>query len=278
VFFVQRAALARYGKPCSTIKMRVRFDGGGFSGGTAGALFYGMEHKEDPTIMRDMIDPYSLRPEGERHGPESPDKAISVEVAYDDDFGVWTRPFFMGPMNSKIVRRSNALLGYPYGDSFSYEEAMLVAGGTAGRLKATADAFSFAGLIGAAVLPPTRALLKRYVLPKPGEGPSRTIRENSSWEVHLVGRTEDGEVVRGHFTGEGDPGTESTSRMLVESALCLAQDDVPVGGGSWTPASAMAEQLLPRLTAHAGLTFEIEPPESREGHAHEPAAVDASTV
>jgi len=66
------------------------------------------------------------------------------------------------------------------------------------------------------------------------------------------------EVVR---TGEGDPGTESTSRMIVESALCLAQDSgsIAFGGGSWTPPSAMAELLLPRLTANAGLSFELDP-------------------
>ena len=61
--------------------------------------------------------------------------------------------------------------------------------------------------------------------------------------------------------GEGDPATDSTSRMLVESALCLAQDDeqIPVGGGSWTPAAAMGDLLLDRLISYAGMSFEFEP-------------------
>ena len=260
VFLLQQAAQERYGKPCSHVRMRVRFGGGGFSGGTAGCLIYGMENHDDPSIMASMKDPYSLNPAGMREGPEGPDKAISVKVEYDEDLDVWTRPFFMGPMNTKIVRRSNALMSYPYGKDFRYEEAMLVGGGPTGWVKAKSKALSFAGLIAAAALPPTRWLLKRYVLPKPGEGPSQEIRETSDWEVILIGRPVDGQIMRVRLTGEGDPGTESTSRMVTESAICLVEDadQIAVGGGSWTPASALGDLLFRRLTAHAGLDFEID--------------------
>jgi short subunit dehydrogenase-like uncharacterized protein len=75
----------------------------------------------------------------------------------------------------------------------------------------------------------------------------------------LVGKRDDGNVIKARVTGEGDPGALSSSRMLVESALCLAQDGdrITVGGGSWTPASAMPERLLSRLTAHAGMGFDV---------------------
>jgi short subunit dehydrogenase-like uncharacterized protein len=265
VFLLQRAAKERYGKPCPDIRMRVKFSGGGFSGGTAGCLIYGMETRDDSAIMAAMKDPYSLNPEGQRQGPEGPDKAMSVKVIYDEDLEAWTKPFFMGPMNTKIVRRSNALMGYPYGEDFHYEEAMLVGPGPGGWLKAKTQALRFGGLIASAAIPPTRWLLKKFVLPKPGEGPSREIREGSDWEVVLIGTMQDGNVVCARFKGEGDPGTESTSRMITESALCLAQDSdkITVGGGSWTPSSAMGELLLPRLTAYAGLSFEFEVPEKR---------------
>lgn len=67
-----------------------------------------------------------------------------------------------------------------------------------------------------------------------------------------------GNVMRARIKGLGDPAVESTSRMLVESALCLAPDSdrIAVSGGSWTPASTTGELLLPRLTANAGLSFE----------------------
>lgn len=259
VLFLQRAAMERYGKTCSHIKMRVKELAGGFSGGTAGCLIYGMEHREDPSIAACMTEPYSLNPEGMQQGPEAPNKMMSVKVEYDQDLEAWTRPFFMGPMNTKIVRRSNALLGYPYGKDFRYEEAQLVGSGPAGWLYAKAKALEFGGLIAATAIPLTRPLVKKYVLPKPGESPDQETRETGKWGVILIGKVDD-TIMRARIRGEGDPGTESTSRMIVESALCLAEDSeqIQVGGGSWTPSSAMGELLLNSLSAHAGLSFELE--------------------
>ena len=259
VFVLQRAAMERYGKPFPHIKMRVTELRGGFSGGTAGSLIYSME-SDDPEIARCMTDPYSLYPEGQPQGPESPETMMSVTVEYDEDCGAWTRPFFMGPMNTKIVRRSNALLGLPYGEDFRYEEATLVGSGPIGWMRAKKSALGFAGFIVAAAIPPTRRLLKRYVLPKPGEGPGREVRESGHWEIILIGKQDDGRVMRARVSGQGDPGTESTSRMLTESALCLAQDAdrITVGGGSWTPSSALGGLLLTRLTSNAGLSFEVD--------------------
>ena len=261
VLFLQRAAVERFGEPCQQIKMRIDEFSGGFSGGTAGCLIYGMEHNDDKFIGECMTQPYSLNPEGMRQGPEKPNKMMSTKVEYDEDLGVWTKPFFMGPMNTKIVRRSHALMGYPYGEDFLYgPESQMVGSGPVGWLKAKAGALKFAGMIVATAIPPTRRLMTEYVLPKPGEGPDAETRENGEWGVVLVGKTADGRIIKARLHGDGDPGTESTSRMIVESALCLAEDadKIQVGGGSWTPASAMGELLLSRLIAHAGLTFELE--------------------
>ena len=57
-----------------------------------------------------------------------------------------------------------------------------------------------------------------------------------------------------------DPGYGSTSKMLAEAAVCLAKDDLDVGGGIWTPASAMGNALMQRLIDNAGLTFELVTP------------------
>ena len=260
VSVLQRAARERFGSPCSKVRMRVTELSGGFSGGTAGSMLHGFEAgRDDPTIRQGMIDPYFLCPEGQREGPEQPGKMLSVTVEYDEDLKAWTKPFFMGPMNTKIVRRTNAILDYPYGKDFRYEEARLVGDGWSGRLRAQVEALGFGAFAVGVALPPTRALLKRYVLPASGEGPSQETREGGHWEVILVGRHAAGEVIKERVSGVGDPATLSTSRMLIESALCLLQDGdlITVGGGSWTPASALGEPLLTRLTAHAGLCFEV---------------------
>jgi len=47
--------------------------------------------------------------------------------------------------------------------------------------------------------------------------------------------------------GQRDPGYGATSRMLAQAGLCLAQDELSVGGGIWTTASAMGDALLTRL-------------------------------
>ena len=74
-----------------------------------------------------------------------------------------------------------------------------------------------------------------------------------------VGVTPEGAILQARITGQGDPGVRSTTLMLTEAALCLAEDadEISVGGGFWTPAAAMGKLLRDRITAHAGLTFEL---------------------
>jgi len=268
VYFLQQHAKQLYGKPCSRVKMRVTEMQGGFSGGTAASLLHGTgAGRTDPSIGRAMAEPYYLAPEGHRQGPDEPDDMRSTKVEYDQDLQAWTKPFFMGPMNSKIVRRTNAILGYPYGEGFRYDEARVVADGLSGRIKAKAEALGYVAFLASVASPPTRSLLKKYVLPGSGEGPDRVTRESGQWKVVLIGKMDDRTTVRTLVGGEGDPATDSTSRMLIESALCLAEDSdkIPVGGGLWTPAAAMGDLLVDRLTTHAGMSFEFEPPPTGEG-------------
>ncbi len=268
VYFLQQRAKQLYGKPCSRVKMRVAEMQGGFSGGTAASLLHGSDAgRKDPSIGRAMTEPYYLAPEGHRQGPDEPDNMRSTKVEYDEDLQVWTKPFFMGPMNSKIVRRTNALLGYRYGEGFRYDEARAVADGLSGRIKAKAEALGYVAFLAAVANPPIRSLLKKYVLPGSGEGPDKATRESGQWKIILIGKMDDGTTVRTPVSGKGDPATDSTSRMLIESALCLAQDaeKIPVGGGSWTPAAALGDLLLDRLTSYAGMSFEFEPASADAG-------------
>jgi short subunit dehydrogenase-like uncharacterized protein len=260
VQFLQDAALARYGKPCKRVTTRVTRMTGGFSGGTAASFLNAMRLREtDPNFDRLSQDPYALCPEGERNGPDGPDRMMPLEVTWDVDLLAWTKPFFMGPMNSKVVRRSNAIMGYPYGRDFSYQETALTRGGIGGWWAAMRYAIFGRLFLIAMSIPATRGLLQRRVLPKSGEGPGKEVRETGSYELVLVGEMPDGTILKARVTGQGDPGVRSTTLMLTEAALCLAEDadKIPVGGGFWTPAAAMGKLLRDRITAHAGLTFEL---------------------
>ena len=156
-----------------------------------------------------------------------------------------------------VVRRSNAIMGYPYGRDFSYQETALTHGGLGGWFAAMRYALFGRAFLIAMAIPATRGLLQRYVLPKSGEGPSKEVRESGSYELVQVGEMHDGTILKARITGQGDPGVRSTTLMLTEAALCLAEDETAVGGGFWTPAAAMGTWLRDRITEHAGMSFEL---------------------
>ena len=260
VYLLQTRAKERHGKPCNQVRMRVTAMRGGFSGGTAASLVYAIEEgRRDPSISRFMTEPYALNPEGERQGPDQPETMMPLKVRFDENLDGWTMPFFMSPMNTKVVRRSNAILGYRYGRSFRDEEAIFTGRGATGWALALLGALGTRLFMITMRMSPTRHLLKKFVLPKSGEGPDQEMREKSAYEIIQIGELDVGTTMRIRVRGKGDPGVESTSRMFVECVLCLAEDaeKIVVGGGFWTPASAMGELLLTRLETHAGLTFEI---------------------
>ncbi len=260
VQFLQDEAMARYGRPCKRVTTRVTRMKGGFSGGTAASFLNAMRLREtDPDFGRLSADPYALCPEGERQGPDGPDRMMPVEVTWDADLQAWTKPYFMGPMNSKVVRRTNAIMDYPYGRDFSYQETALTRGGIGGWWAAMRYAIFGRMLLIAMAIPASRGLLQRHVLPKSGEGPSKEVRESGSYEIVQVGEMPDGTVLKARITGQGDPGVRSTTLMLTEAALCLAEDEsrIVVAGGFWTPAAAMGRLLRDRVTEHAGLSFEL---------------------
>lgn len=260
VQFLQEAAVQRHGKPCKRVTTRITRMKGGFSGGTAATFLNAMQLREtDPDFGALSVDPYALCPQGERQGPDGPDLMMPVSVTYDEDLHAWTTPYFMAPMNAKVVRRTNALIGYAYGRDFGYSETALTKGGFGGWWLAMRNALFGKAFLIAMAIPATRRLLKRHVLPKSGEGPSDETREKGYYELIQVGELPDGTIVKDRITGQGDPAIESTSRMLVEAALCLAEDAdrICVGGGFWTPASALGPLLRERVSEHAGLRFEV---------------------
>jgi short subunit dehydrogenase-like uncharacterized protein len=160
--------------------------------------------------------------------------------------GGWVIPFpTIDPQT--VLRSARALVRY--GPDFSYSHYLCV-----GRL---AVAAGLAGAAGAAValaqLPPTRDLLLRLAR-APGEGPTPEQRERGWFRVRFLAQA-DGVRLLTEVSG-GDPGYGETSKMLAEAALCLAHDRLPETAGQVTPAVAMGEALIARLT-RAGIRFEV---------------------
>ncbi|HKJ23942.1 MAG TPA: saccharopine dehydrogenase, partial [Myxococcota bacterium] len=239
------------------VKLRVRGSKGGASGGTIASMLNMLDEAErDPSIRRVLADPYALNPEGRRSGP---DRNEGLAPEKDDDFDVWTGMFVMAGINTRVVRRSNALLDDLYGADFRYDEAILTGAGPLGFLKAAGLGLGTGGVMALMSLGPIRRALSR-LLPQPGEGPSKAQREAGYFdiELHAEHPGDHGKSLRARVTGDRDPGYGSTAKMLSESAVCLALDPARTGGGFWTPASAMGDALLDRLVANAGLTFTIE--------------------
>ncbi len=255
-YYVVREMLQRHDCPPARVKYRVHGASGGFSGGTFDSMITMMEQAEsDPSIRRAIEDPYALNPDGERSGLDGPDR---MTPDWDEDFDAWVGPFVMGAINTRVVRRSNALLNYRYGRDFRYEEATLMPGGRFGALPATGLSMGMMTMNALAGFAPTRSFLKS-IGPKPGDGPSKSAQERGYFHIELVGKHPDdaSKDVRLEVRGDRDPGYGSTAKMLGECAVCLAQDELAVGGGFWTPASAMGDQLLERLPQNAGVTFTL---------------------
>ena len=250
-WYLQQLMFERHGGYAGHVKARVGRTRGGASGGTIASILNLLEEaREDPAVRRVVADPYALYPAGTPPGPDGPDQTGAV---FDPDFRQWTSPFIMAAINTRVVRRSNALLGFPWGEDFRYDEAVL----SASRSRAVLS--SLAGGIGLLTLAlgPTRRLAQRF-LPEPGEGPTRAQREAGFYEIYFRGidhkdRSRDTLI---KVSGDLDPGYGSTARMLAEAAVCLARDELAAGGGFWTPASALGSNYFKRLAGNAGLSFE----------------------
>lgn len=163
-------------------------------------------------------------------------RALPMRPARGPDSTGWGLP--MPTIDPVIVRRS-ARTRDGYGPDFSYGQYALFKG----LPFAVGTAAGVGGVIAAAQVPPLRDALLR-VIPQ-GEGPDAARRARSWFRIRFVGEAA-GQTVRTEVSG-GDPGYDETARILGESMLCLAQDDLPTRSGQLTTATAMGEHLLDRL-------------------------------
>jgi short subunit dehydrogenase-like uncharacterized protein len=236
---------------------------GGMSGGTLASLLGQVDEMRASTANRQIVtDPYALSPERTAEPALGDERDLSW-ARYDPGLGQWTGPFLMAGFNTRVVRRSNALLGWAYGRQFRYREVTGFGVSPAAPVRAMAVTAGLTALLAGVALRPSRSLLGP-VLPKPGEGPSEKARRTGFYRLEVHARTSSGARYLTNVAAPGDPGYAATAVMLGESALCLAldRDRLPDRSGVLTPATAMGAPLAERLRA-AGQTFEarrISPP------------------
>jgi len=228
---------------------------GGLNGGTmATALAMARDGRQ-----KDMADVFLLNPPGSFTDEERGRNADLRTSLKHPQLG-WLTPFVMASINTRVVRRSQALLaqrGESYGRDFSYQEGLQAKG-----------RFGAAGI--ALGLGMTEGLLRTRlgrgflgaVTPNPGQGPSQETMDTGFFSCRFHVKSDHGRHALITLYSAGDPGNRVTVTALCESALCLALDgaDLPGGpdyGGILTPASGLGNVLLNRLKA-AGWTVTIE--------------------
>jgi short subunit dehydrogenase-like uncharacterized protein len=241
----------------------------GFSGGVSGGTVASMlelftRTSADEELRRTMLDPYTL----------TTDRAAEPEVGHQSDTpwrrgrdiapelaGTWTGAFVMAVANTRIVRRSNALLDWEYGRRLRYSEHMSLGSSPIAPVAAALGTAANAAVMSLGSrffnkLP--RGLVDR-VVPKPGTGPSEQARDKGYYRVETYTRTTSGARYRSVMAQQGDPGYKATAVLLGESGLALALDRDRLSDlrGVLTPAAAMGDVLMTRLPA-AGVTFETE--------------------
>ena len=250
VFYSQKKLFEKTGEYANKINMRVAGAKGGISGGTYNSLSNVLEEARiDKEVRKTLTNPYGLNPIDKQNGP---DKADLQSVIFDKVSNSWIAPFVMAGINTKIVRRSHALIDFKYGSDFSYDEATLSGKGVLGQVK------GYLSLI--PIFLATRkkgSFIKNivdYVLPKSGEGPSEKTRISGYYNLRFY-LTQQNKIYLSKVIGDMDPGYGSTSKMLAESAVCLALDKTPETYGILTPSVALGNPLLKRLQENAGLTF-----------------------
>lgn len=233
---------------------------GGLNGGTLASALNLAESEE----RRALADPFLLAPDAQVDADERRRQWDPRRPLHMPSTGRWVAPFFMGPINRRVVMRSHALAalhpppgpdGTPlpldsYGAGFRYREYQ--AAGRGGRLGASATTLTLGLLEAALARSAGRALLRRLG-PKPGEGPSERARTQGRTRATTTARTEDGRALRLDLDAAGDPGNTVTVRILCEAALALCDPPAALGlgapdtGGVLTPALALGEHLLARL-------------------------------
>src|SRR5579875_2178158 len=215
--------------------------GATFSGGTYHSLIHGLSRARATVTAATQRRRLEGRPAGRTARP------VRVPLRRNPVGEGWalTAP----TIDVDTVLRSARALDR-YGPEFRYGLSFV----TQRAVTAAAIAGGFAALAALAQVGPARDAL--LALKDPGDGPDEARRRRSWFSARFTGRA--GAASEPRVVCEvrgGDPGYDETAKMLAQSALCLAHDELPETRGMVTPAVAMGQALIDRLTA-VGIVFE----------------------
>ena len=233
--------ISQFNKPVSRVDVYHEAQGGA-SGGTTETIF------TMDGLSKEMRDPFVLNPEetvSEEQRKKSKDGFIIEEV---DGIEGWAGIGMMAVANTRVVRRSAALMEQnqkSYGSNFTFGEHGLFSSKRMARLASYGSILAFI-VIGT----PLKRLVRPFLL-KPGEGPSQETQDKGWFRATFVALSEDNERKICSMYGSGDPGYKSTAKLVCESALALARSsELPGGneyGGVLTSAVGLGNVLIERL-------------------------------
>ena len=240
------------GKPIKRIESFHSYEGGA-SGGTLETMF----SMGELDLGDDLTNPFLLNPEDSYSDEQMQLSSDKVGIAKKSEINAWSGPFIMATANTRVVRRTEALLALrqeSYGPDFTYQEHAFHK-----SWWSAAKSLVLTGLSVLILLSPLKRLVKPF-LPKPGEGPSETVQENGWFDCKFIVEANDGTKSVFNMNGKGDPGYKVTSKLVSECALCLIEDqDTLPGGGEYggilTSASGLGQSLIARLK-RVGINFE----------------------
>jgi short subunit dehydrogenase-like uncharacterized protein len=175
-------------------------------------------------------------------------------LGYSKEFKSWIGPSLMASVICNCVKRSNALNNYNP-NTLVYKESAVYSN----FFEGFSNVMSLVNFGSALMIPPLRWLLRSFVLPKPGEGPSESQMDAGYLKITTIGEGTSGGKARAVILFKTDPGYRDTARMLVESGLSLALDfesvkKISPTAGCLTPATCQKDVLLNRLIS-TGCSF-----------------------
>lgn len=242
--------ISQFNKPVSRVDVYHEAQGEA-SGGTTETIF------TMDGLSKEMRDPFVLNPQetvSEEQRQKSKDGFVVEQV---DGINGWSGIGMMAVANTRVVRRSAALMEQnqkSYGSNFTFGEHGLFSTKRMARLASYGSILAFL-VIGT----PLKYLVRPFLL-KPGQGPSQETQDKGWFRATFVAHSEDNERKICSMYGSGDPGYKSTAKMVCESAIALARsNDLPGGseyGGVLTSAVGLGDVLIERLK-NAEIEFKV---------------------
>jgi short subunit dehydrogenase-like uncharacterized protein len=238
-YVLLREMRKRYGETCVQIKAAYTVGGGGLNGGTLASVMNMIESGQSKALS----DPFLLN-SADTVPKDTSKHRDPLGTRHDPDFDAWLGLFVMGPVNTRVVRRSIGLRG----DQTSYQEYLRF--GRSLLAAAVAGSFGMGSKIGMGLLglSPLRKLAQRLIA-QPGQGPSAASMARGFFKVELIGQSAQGRKLRALISDSLDAGNGATVKMMCESALAVAENEalLPKAAGVITPSVAFGDVLEQRM-------------------------------